>query len=123
MNQYVVSGFLGKVNRKSDKFGIMTLKELTRRKNREGVYEKGKTFWDILLFERDLNFIEQYVEEGRYCTVYGELVVDVVEGDQGKRKFYKVIPREIAWAPKGEERDAPPKEKVAPMNDDDQIPF
>lgn len=124
-NSIVIPGYRGKLDNRG-RWGVLTLKELTRRKNRNGEWEKGKTFHDITVFERDMNFIEQYTEEGQFLTVIGELVVDVVEKDDGtKRKFYKILPRELCWAPKGEsgggQREKPKQEKNDIDNDD--IPF
>lgn len=126
MNTITICGFRGKLDKKSDKFAILTLKEMTNRKKRDGGWETGKTFHNIMLFERDMKFIEKYTEDGQACTVLGELIVEEVEIEGVKRRFYKILPRNIFWAPKkkedGDERTAEPAQSAAAYDDSD-CPF
>lgn len=125
MNTITICGFRGKLNKKSEKFAILTLKEMTNRKSRDGKWETGKTFHNIMLFERDMNFIEEYTEDGQACTVLGELIVEEIEIEGVKRRFYKILPRNIFWAPKKKEDGGEHTTEPAQSADayDDGIPF
>lgn len=126
MNTITICGFRGKLDKKSDKFAILTLKELTNRKGRNGEWETGKTFHNIMLFERDMKFIEEYTEDGQACTVLGELIVEVLEIEGVKRRFYKILPRNIFWAPKKKEEGSEYTTNSAQSNaadDSDDCPF
>lgn len=117
-NVISLSGYRGKIDDKGN-WGVMTLKEPTNRKVR-GNWEKGQSFHNVTLFERDLKFANDYTKEGQFLTVIGELVIDVVENDQGKQKFYKILPREIIWSPKGEAKPKPQERAEDPKDD---VPF
>jgi len=98
------------------------------RKKKGDTWVEEPSFWDVTLWGKKAETVNQYLTKGKLISCYGEMSFDRWEQDGQKREKLKITTNDVQLLssdgkPTGEKRVQVDANNPTPFEDDSPIPF